>query len=303
MSKKSGTIQQHDADAPVNPLRTRNEAKYQAVQARCMESFTRQLDAVRESVQTARFRWSGEWWNYWFYELWRIDPAGRGTAGGFASMQAALDHYDMKKQTFYDYRNEATSILRAVHGDELPEGVTFTGEVAKWAYRASKEARLIEHSGDLKLLEAPPSSKTGEAPELPEDIRKSLRSYYMDKRQAKEQAKADKAKSKRAVPKLKRGSASQGLKLLNEGLQGMLLVWKNRDALTPSQKKEYDYILRMFDLYAAADAYDPKDKSDRSTEDFTYAQAIKISEAVGVEALREKNRFAYAALFPTNNEQ
>lgn len=290
-------------EAPCELART-DPDRYRSMQHRCMETFTKQQDAIRETAQTARFRFAGEWWNYWFYELWRIDPAGTTGAvwTGFRSMKEALEHYSMPETTFKRYRNEASAILRAVHGGVIPGDCVFTAKIATWAYQAMHEARVIESRGDLRLLHAGPEKKTdGDDSEIPDEIQRNLYRYY-ETNQA--EIAARKAKSKKAnKDKPKRHSIDDALGKMNEALVGMHLIWKGRKGMTDRQKNELRYILRMIELYESAPAYDAEKKADREMKDVTFAQAFKIAEDpdLGADALLKANRFAYNIIIPSRD--
>lgn len=291
-------------EAPCELARTDPE-RYRAMQHRCMATFTKQQDAIRETAQTARFRFVGEWWNYWFYELWRIDPAGTTGAEkkGFRSMKEALEHYSMPETTFRRYRNEAESILRAVHGGVIPGDCVFTAKIATWAYQAHRDARAIESRGDLRLLPAAQgqhNDRDGNV-EIPDEIQRNLFRYY-ETNQA--EIAARKAKSKKASKdKPKRHSIDDALGKMNEALVGMRLIWQGRKNMTDRQKNELKYILRMIELYNDAPAYDAGKKSDREMKDVTFAQAFKIAENpdLGADALLQANRFAHFIIIPSRD--
>jgi hypothetical protein len=293
-------------EAPCELART-NPERYRAMQYRCMDTFTKQQDAIRETAQTARFRFAGEWWNYWFYELWRIDPAGTTGAEkkGFRSQKEALEHYSMPETTFKRYRNEANAILRAVHGGVIPGDCVFTAKIATWAYQASREARLIESRGDLRLLSAGPGQQSDNDEstdtDIPEEIQRNLFRYY-ETNQA--EIAARKAKSKKASKdKPKRHSIDDALGKMNEALVGMRLIWQGRKNMTDRQKNELHYILRMIELYDGAPAFDAEKKSDREMKDLTFSQAFKVAEdpELGADALLKANRFAYSIIIPSRD--
>lgn len=291
-------------EAPCELART-DPDRYRSMQHRCMETFSKQQEVIRETAQTARFRFAGEWWNYWFYELWRIDPSGTTGAErkGFRSMKEALEHYSMPETTFKRYRNEASAILRAVHGGVIPGDCIFTAKIATWAYQANREARQIESRGDLRLLPAGPEKKTGgdDDGEIPDEIQRNLYRYY-ESNQA--EIAARKAKSNKASKdKPKRHSIDGALGKMNEALVGMRLIWKDRKNMTDRQKNELRYILQMIEIYNSAPAYDAEKPADREMKDVTFAQAFKIAEDpdLGAHALLTANRFAYHIIIPSRD--
>jgi hypothetical protein len=293
MSKKISDT--HARTEATTRLRETNPEKFAQLQAKCMDTFEKQMQKTVESVQTARFRFIGEWWNYWYYELWRIDPTSNRKSG-FPSIQDALDTYGMNKKSFYNYVNEATAILNAVHDGAIPDDAIFNGELAIWAYNASKQAKLSSSHGEIKLLPLLTETEDGEAPRLPSIVGDNLRQYYIDKKIAREAKRAKRVEEKAEVSARSEGSIRNALNKLEEGAEGMRLIWKQRGSLKAAEKKELEYLYRMIVLIKGADDYDVTSALDHGLKFISYKHALKHASTNGNDALKKTNRFAYEAL-------